>query len=295
MASAACARSTRTHSLWRTPRRTSPDVSVTTDDCWFATESGILFARQWRPSDRREDAAAAILLFHDSLGSVESWRNFGQQLADVTGRRVVAYDRLGFGRSDPREGRLPITFTSDEAEQVVPRICEALDLDRLIPFGHSVGGAMAVTTAARFPDRCVALVTESAQSFVEDRTLAGIRAARSEFAKAERFERLVRRHGTKARWVLDAWINTWLDPSFASWSLDDELRRVSCPTLVLHGDRDEYGSAAHPERIARLVRGPSRMVIVEECGHVPHREQAERVLREVRQHLINGLSGQCRV
>jgi pimeloyl-ACP methyl ester carboxylesterase len=258
---------------------------MTRDDHWIATDGGTIFARQWRPPDRRDDSGAAILLFHDSLGSVEGWRDFGQQLARATGRRVVAYDRLGFGRSDPRQGRLPSTFIHDEAEQVVPCLRESLHIDSMIPFGHSVGGAMAVLTAARFPDRCVALVTESAQSFVENRTLAGIRAARFEFARAEQFERLARRHGAHAQWVLDAWIETWLDPSFASWSLDEELRRVSCPTLVLHGDRDEYGSVAHPERIAGLVTGPSRTVILEDCGHVPHREQPERMLRHVKEFL----------
>jgi pimeloyl-ACP methyl ester carboxylesterase len=140
---------------------------------------------------------------------------------------------------------------------------------------------MAVATAARWPERCVAVVTEAAQSFVEGRTLAGIRGARAEFERAERFERVVRYHGEKARWVLDAWIETWLDPAFAGWRLDDALRGVRCPTLALHGDRDEYGSVRHAERIARLVRGTGRAVILEECGHVPHREQPARVLDEV--------------
>jgi pimeloyl-ACP methyl ester carboxylesterase len=49
--------------------------------------------------------------------------------------------------------------------------------------------------------------------------------------------------------------------------------------------RDEYGSPAHPERIARLVLGPSRVVILDGCGHVPHREQPARVLGEVMQFL----------
>jgi pimeloyl-ACP methyl ester carboxylesterase len=42
---------------------------------------------------------------------------------------------------------------------------------------------------------------------------------------------------------------------------------------------------AHPERIAGLVTGPSRTVILEDCGHVPHREQPERMLRHVKEFL----------
>lgn len=269
-----------------------PFEAVIARDHRIATARGALFARSWGPSDGRPVANAAILLFHDSLGCVEVWRDFPALLASATRRTVVAYDRLGFGRSDPHPGPLPPTFVRDEAETAVPRLREALrdelGLDRLIPFGHSVGGGMAVATAARLADACDALVTESAQSFVEDRTLDGIRAARAAFAEPDQFERLRRYHGAKARWVLDAWTETWLDPGFAAWSLDDDLRRVRCPTLALHGDGDEYGSAAHAERIARLAGGPSRAVILDGCGHVPHREQSARVLDEVARFLTPG-------
>ncbi|HEX6050618.1 MAG TPA: alpha/beta hydrolase [Gemmatimonadaceae bacterium] len=258
---------------------------MTTNDHWIATERGTLFARVWVPSTPHRDTDPPILLFHDSLGCVELWRDFPHQLADATRRAVVAYDRLGFGQSDARPERLPLTFIRDEAATVVPRICDALGLDMIVPFGHSVGGAMAIATAAHLPERCAAVITESAQSFVEDRTVTGIRAARAEFERPGQLERLERYHGAKARWVLDAWIDTWLSPAFANWCLDDDLREVRCPTLALHGDRDQYGSVEHPARIAHLTRGPARAIILERCGHVPHREQPARVLAEVRRFL----------
>ena len=258
---------------------------VRASDHRIPTASGSLFARAWAPSAPGSETTAAILLFHDSLGCVELWRDFPAQLAESTGRRVVAYDRLGFGRSDAHPGPLPLTFIRDEAVAVVPLMRDALQLDALVPFGHSVGGAMAIATAARWPEHCVAVVTESAQTFVEDRTVAGLRAARLAFQQPGQLERLERYHGAKARWVLDAWIDTWLDSAFADWRLDDELRRVRCPVLALHGDVDEYGSQFHPDRITTLSRGASRAVILEACGHVPHREQPARVLDEVTQFL----------
>jgi len=262
-----------------------PGTAVTATDHRIGTERGTLFARAWAPTDVRRDLDATILLFHDSLGCVDLWRDFPQRLAVATHRSVVAYDRLGFGRSDAHPGRLPVTFIRDEAATVVPRVCETLGLDAIIPFGHSVGGGMAIATGARWPERCAAVVTEAAQTFVEDRTVAGLRAARSDFDRPGQLERLARYHGAKARWVLDAWIETWLAPAFAGWCLDDDLRGVHCPTLAVHGDNDEYGSVQHPERIARLTQGPSRAVILEGCGHVPHREQPTRVLSEVTRFL----------
>jgi pimeloyl-ACP methyl ester carboxylesterase len=262
-------------------------MSMTASEHWITTPHGRLFAREWNAVDGRVAADAAVLLFHDSLGCVELWRDFPERLALATGRRVVAYDRLGFGRSDPHPGALAPTFVRDEAVTMVPYVREALGLDALVPFGHSVGGGMAVATAASLRDACVSLVTESAQSFVEERTLAGIRAARDAFARPGQMERIARYHGAKARWVLDAWIETWLAPAFARWSLDEELRGVCCPTLALHGDDDEFGSVRHPQRIARLVQGTSRAVILDGCGHVPHREQPARVLDEVARFLAD--------
>jgi pimeloyl-ACP methyl ester carboxylesterase len=259
--------------------------AVTATDHRIGTDQGTLFARRWVPGDVRRDSPAPIVLFHDSLGCVELWREFPEQLAVATRRSVVAYDRLGFGRSDEHPGPLPLTFIRDEAATVVPRLCDALGLDMIVPFGHSVGGGMAIATAARWPERCAAVVTESAQSFVEDRTRAGLEAARVEFARPGQLERLARYHGAKARWVLDAWIETWLSPEFADWHLDEDLGGVRCPALALHGDQDEYGSAEHPGRIARLTQGPSSAMILEGCGHVPHREQPARVLSEVTRFL----------
>ena len=263
--------------------------AVTATDHRFKTEQGALFARRWVPRDAPRDARAPIVLFHDSLGCVELWRDFPEQLALMTRRSVVGYDRLGFGRSDEHPGPLLLTFIRDEAATVVPRLCDALGLDMIIPFGHSVGGGMAIAT--RWPERCAAVVTESAQSFVEDRTRAGLQAARVEFARPGQLERLARYHGEKARWVLDAWIETWLSPAFADWSLDEDLRNVRCPALALHGDQDEYGSPEHPGRIARLTQGPSKGVILEGLGHVPHREQPARVLAEVAKFLASRSSG----
>lgn len=244
---------------------------------------GAVFVRSWLPSGA--DHAAAILMFHDSLGSVELWRDFPAQLAVATGRRVAAYDRLGFGHSAPREGRLSPEFIREEAHAAVPAICAALGLSRLVVLGHSVGGGMAVATAAAHPELCEAVVTIAAQAFVEPRTTAGIEQAMAGFAAPDQFARLARYHGARAQWVLDAWTQTWLSPAFANWTLDADLRALRCPLLAIHGDADEYGSVEHPRRIATLAGGGGEAAIIANCGHVPQREHAAQVLALVQRFL----------
>ena len=265
--------------------------SVATEDHSVVTPRGRLFARRWVPAVRPGGHDEPIVLFHDSLGCVALWRDFPAQLARATGRTVVAYDRLGFGRSDPHPGKLDATFVRDEARGDFAALRAQLCIGGFVAFGHSVGGGMAVGCAAAFPADCRALVTESAQAFVEDRTLEGIRDAQRAFQRDDEFGRLRRHHGDKARWVLSAWTDTWLSPAFAGWSLDPELPQVACPALVIHGDRDEFGSVAHPRRIAGGVRGPATLEILAQCGHVPHREHGTRVPELVARWLDQACGG----
>ena len=176
---------------------------------------------------------------------------------------------------------LPLCFVEDEATSGFQAVCDHFDLSRFVVFGHSVGGGMAVCCAASHPEHCQAFITESAQAFVEAATLDGIRQAERQFAEPGQFERLHKYHADKARWVLRAWVNTWLSDDFSQWSLDAQLRRVGCPMLALHGDRDEYGSTHQPERIAAIAGSQVSVEILPDCGNVPHREYADAVLTTV--------------
>lgn len=260
-------------------------MKLSTRDYQIKTPLGHLFARAWEREDGETTRKAPIVLFHDSLGCVELWRDFPEHLSRASGRSVVAYDRLGFGRSDPHPGTLDNEFIRKEAQTMFPLLRAHLGFDGFVAFGHSVGGAMAAVCAATFPAQCRALITESAQTFVEDRTQQGIRDAKRAFEQEDQVARLRKYHADKAPWVLSAWIDTWLAPEFLRWSLDDVLPLVRCPVLAIHGDNDEFGSARHPARIGELANGPATIQIVPNCGHVPHREAPQVVIEGVQRSL----------
>jgi pimeloyl-ACP methyl ester carboxylesterase len=237
---------------------------------------GTLFTKTWVPVELKDHIP--LLLFHDSLGCVRMWRDFPQVLSEKLGKVVIAYDRLGFGQSSERKNIPSKNFINEEAEIYFPKILSELKIDKFDLFGHSVGGAMAIACAAKLAN-CRTVVTEAAQAFVEDRTLNGIRKAEQDFKSPENFERLVKYHGAKASWVLRAWTDVWLSVDFANWTLVPSLKKVDCPVQVIHGDSDEYGSNAFPELICKSVRGKSKMQILSNCGHIPHREKTEEVLK----------------
>jgi len=281
----------------------------TTHDAWAGTPHGRLFTRRWTPGPAAPGASPSgtaplpVVLFHDSLGCVELWRDFPAALCAATGRDVIAYDRLGFGRSDARTAPMPPDFIGEEALTSLPALRAQLGFDRFAALGHSVGGAMAAHCAADggtgratptgsgSGGGCEALVTVAAQACVEERTLEGIRAARDQFDRSpEALQRLARYHGgdeARARWVLGAWVDTWLHPDFAQWSQAGVLARVQCPVLALHGDQDEYGSTEQPARIARWAAGPARVEILPGAAHVPHRERPQDLAQRVARFLAD--------
>lgn len=247
--------------------------SMRSSDVWIEHPHGRIFARVWNPPiDANAVPESPIVLFHDSLGCIDLWRNFPAMLSESTGRSVIAYDRLGFGNSDPRNDKPGLDFIADEAKTYFPAISEQIGFKQFIAFGHSVGGGMAVNCAAEFAEDCEGLITESAQVFPEDRTLQSILVAKEQFKDERQIERLKKYHGDKAKWVVDAWTETWLHPGFAAWSLESVLPRVICPVLAIHGIHDEYGSTRHPEMISELSGGLSRCEIMADTYHVPHRE-----------------------
>lgn len=266
---------------------------VLASDHFIAIGQGVIFARQWVPvreesagremsvpQDTSQDTpqSTPLILFHESTGSVAQWRDFPALLAQITGRTVIAYDRLGFGQSDAHPRRLAHDFMGDEARDFLPALLAHFGIEAFVALGHSVGGEIAVATAAAMPERVAAVITISAQSFVEEATLEGVRAAKIAFAAPDRFARVERHHGAKAQWVLDAWFDTWLDPDFADWTLDADLARLICPVMAIHGSDDEFGTAAHPRRITSVPTSPTRLELLEGIGHIPYREDPKLVL-----------------
>jgi pimeloyl-ACP methyl ester carboxylesterase len=71
------------------------------------------------------------------------------------------------------------------------------------------------------------------------------------------------------------WQPRWFNPDLEKW-----LHRIKLPALVVWGDDDKIMPPAYaPLWHQRLP--DARLVMVKECGHLPHVEQAPIVARHV--------------
>lgn len=245
-----------------------------------------LEARWWRAAGPVAEATPIVLL-HEGLGSVSTWRDFPAALADRTGRAVFAYSRRGHGRSAPRGAGLSVDFMHREAGDVVPRVLDAADIERAILFGHSDGGFIALLAAARWPARVVALALEAPHVFVEDVSVASIAAIRERYLDDGVLRSRLAVHHAHVDEVFFGWSEVWLSPDFRRWNIEPEVQAVTRPMLVLQGLDDEYGTPGQVDAIGRLASSPTTAILIQKCGHSPHRDQPIVVL----DHLTRFIAG----
>ena len=230
---------------------------------------------------RWEGAAPPIVFLHEGLGSALQWRDFPASF----GHEAFAYSRLGYGHSAAVPLPRPLDYMERDAREHLPRVLDALAIDRAILFGHSDGGSIALLFAAAHPDRGVSLVLEAPHVFVEDVSVASIAKARIAYERSDLRAKLERHHGANVDIAFRGWNDAWLDPDFRKWNIEDCLPRVKAPVLVLQGEADPYGTKAQVEAIARHVGGPVTSVLIPNCGHAPHRDAPDEVIARVRAFL----------
>ena len=227
--------------------------------------------------EKIETNKPTIVFLHEALGSVAQWRDFPNKISEITCFNVLAYDRLGHGLSDAMLQKRDFNYLQHEAWEVLPSVLEQLGIKKPILWGHSDGGSIALLYASRFPTQ--ALVTEAAHVLTENITLEGIQEALTR--KAFLIDRLTRFHGDKTADLFAAWSDTWLQDSFKNWNIEAILKEITCLSLIIQGEKDEYASAEHVNCIVKGIGQNAEPLMIPNCGHAPHKESTELILNHV--------------
>lgn len=223
-----------------------------------------------------------LVFLHDSLGSVQLWRDFPARLSEATGCNVLAYDRLGYGKSDPMPTHeRSVNYMTLEAHLLNDLLIELEpDIEEVILFGHSDGGTIALIMAAVYPEWVKAVICEAGHIFVEEVTLKGVYDAWEAYNTTNLPERLQKYHGDKVDTLFKAWTETWTRDDYRTWTIEYLLKHITCPLLFIQGEADEYGTLDQVEKTVSQVSGRAEKYIIPEIGHTPHKEVPELVLRK---------------
>jgi pimeloyl-ACP methyl ester carboxylesterase len=256
------------------------------------------------------------LFVHGLGGSSLNWTALGLLLNDTV--RGIAVDLPGFGRTPP----LPEPAGLRAHTRLLGRLMDT-ELDRPAHvFGNSMGGALAVALAARYPERVTSLTLISPALPHPRASLSAVWfAALStpvlgkvmlERTKRMRFDlrlqaglsmlfgepgavpdEVVRAYEAELHtrdampWGTQATLEAarsvlWSQLAPPRWSLWSEAAKIRCPVLLVYGGRDRL-VAAKIRTKAQQAFHDARLLYLPKSGHVAQMEHPEHVERAFRQ------------
>lgn len=226
----------------------------------------------------KSEEAEYIVFLHEGLGSVAQWKNLPKEFSELTSMNVLVYDRSGYGKSSPVPQDYPYDYVRYEANTILAQLLEQLNIKTCHLFGHSDGATMALLFAAYHPQKCLSVISEAAHVIIEDMSVEGIKNIRAIYQDKIR-KPLQKYHGDKTDWVFYHWSDTWIDPDFKSWNMNEELSLIQCPVLAIQGEQDEYGSLKQLELIKDL--SSAEIHHLAHCGHIPHFQKPKDLMKLV--------------
>jgi pimeloyl-ACP methyl ester carboxylesterase len=245
-----------------------------------------------------------VLLIHGSGPGVSARANWRGTLAsDLTdGFRMIAPDVVGFGQTATPEH---MALDHDTRVAHLVSFCDSIALDTFQVIGNSMGGALALALAHRFPDRVERMVLMGAVGiqFPITPELDEVWGYEPSLEAMERVIRLLAHDQTLVnpdlvRMRYEASIAPDVQERYAaafaaprqrhadSMALsDDELRKLKTPTLLIHGVRDAVVPVADTSmRMVQLLPNAD-LVVFGGCGHWTQIERADDFQRHVGEFL----------
>ena len=225
-----------------------------------------------------------VILLHGLGGSTQAWMFNIAPLAEKY--HVVVPDQIGFGKSDKPLVNYRIRTYVDFLDQ----FCKQLKIERASLVGNSMGGWIAAAYTAAFPDRVDKLVLVDAAGYappkdLDTRTLYALNPTTREGMKA-----LVSKVFYNKAFQTDAAIDQAIALRLAAGDgytinsitesiirgedfLDDTVKTIKRPTLIIWGRQDGLVPLAEGEHFNKDIAG-SKLIVFDECGHVPNFEKA---------------------
>jgi len=223
-----------------------------------------------------------VVLLHAASGSILMWERQLPALR-AAGYRVIAFDRVGWGRSELDEGAAPGTAADD-----LQGLLAFLRVDRFHLVGTAAGGFVAFDYALSFPERLRSLTVANSIGGVQDEEYL---ALGRRLRPSPQFDALpvdVREVGPTYRAADAAGTARWAELSrqsrlarplpspqtFKNRIMFARLETIRVPSLLISGGADMYAPPPVMRLFADHMRG-AEMLAVPDAGHSTFWEQAE--------------------
>jgi 3-oxoadipate enol-lactonase len=216
-----------------------------------------------------------LLFLHYWGGSARTWRAVISRLSSEF--RCVAYDQRGWGTSDAPAHGYSIGDLADDAT----RIIQALDIDRYVLIGHSMGGKVVQLLASRRPRglKGIVLVAPASpmpQNIPEfarqqqlhaydnrENAIQALAFLTARMPASDVVEQIIADNLAGSPQAKLAW-----PTSSAYEDISAQVKDIAVPTLVVAGEQDRQDPLEqHRREVLPRIPG-AKLHVIADCGHL---------------------------
>ncbi|MGE3912611.1 MAG: alpha/beta hydrolase [Chloroflexota bacterium] len=204
------------------------------EDVWFGANDRLHGV--YVPGRQRPDIPnLTVLYFHGTGGNLSQRAPLIRQLLSEPGVNAFIIDYQGYGKS---RGQPSERATADDARAAIAYLQRRPDVytDRIVYFGESLGGAVAIQLAAEAPP--LGLIVQSSFTSLAEMT---------------------RLHYPMLSFLVPH--ATMRYDSLAA------IRSVRAPLLLIHGESDSLIPIHHSQALQEAAGGPTQLYVVPGAGH----------------------------
>ena len=206
--------------------------------------------------------------------------------------RVIMPDARGHGRTDNPGGEIRLHALADD----VIALIHALNLETPFLCGWSMGGDTAVDIGIRYPNSVKAMVVGGVTHRVSETYFDGLTALGVEGpgkVNTEQAEKAMPQLVAMLRSAHSQGPDHWktlftqlshemMEPTLPSF---DDLRKITAPTLIIWGDRDQFLPIENAVELYRLIPN-AELAVVPNADHFVSRTNVELFANLVKEFLL---------
>ena len=236
----------------------------------------------------------AVILLHGLGGDGSRWGRTMSFMADDF--HMIALDQIGFGESNK-----PLAnYNHELLAEFLAEFMNTIGVSKASLVGHSMGAWVAMYVAVHHPDMVDRLILVDGGSLTNpprSSKLIRMQNGTTLAATREYFELMFY---DKSRVTDQIVRDNYIRRLRVAYTIDkmqesrakgialmseEQARGIAVPTLILWGKHDELLKPSDAAMLDRAIRD-SRLVLIDECGHIPQVEQPQEFNRLVREFLL---------
>ena len=243
-------------------------------------------------------AGEPIVLITGLGGDVSYWRGMVPLLSDRF--KVITFDNRGSGLTECPDEPIDMATLADDVVELLDRLC----IQKAHILGWSMGGNVAQFIALNHPERVATLTMVSSymrrpsrSSYMMNTMVDSVRSGgdleylfiiMQALCMTEEVYQKMEEKELYTTWKVNSTLEQFVNQLAAVDGFDSRpwAKKISVPTLVIHGIRDIMVPRYMSEELAAEIRG-AKLIVIEGYGHtIPPKEYIEVFLEHVAEHPV---------